>query len=156
MAKTATSLVDPRLAKALSHPMRAHVLALLNERVASPTELAGLIGAPLPNVKYHVRVLDDLGCIELVRTAPRRGATEHYYRALERPLFSDRDWKRLPPSVRQGVSDVGMQLIWEDVSRAMTDGTFERRPDRHLSRTPLELDDGGWEELNALLEDPSV
>jgi hypothetical protein len=26
MAKTATSLVDPRLAKALSHPMRAHVL----------------------------------------------------------------------------------------------------------------------------------
>jgi hypothetical protein len=31
MAKTATSLVDPRLAKALSHPLRAHVLTLLND-----------------------------------------------------------------------------------------------------------------------------
>jgi DNA-binding transcriptional ArsR family regulator len=71
-------VVDQRLAKALSHPLRARIFAILNEQVASPNEMAEMIGEPLPNVSYHARVLVDLGCIELVRTAQRRGAIEHY------------------------------------------------------------------------------
>jgi DNA-binding transcriptional ArsR family regulator len=78
MAKQQAGLVDPRLAKALSHPMRARILAILNERVASPNEIAAMIDERLPNVSYHVRALQELGCIELVRTAQRRGAIEHY------------------------------------------------------------------------------
>lgn len=151
MAKQPASLVDPRLAKALSHPMRGRILSILNERVASPNEIAEMIDERLPNVSYHVRALQSLGCIELVSTAQRRGAIEHYYRALVRPLFSDRDWKRLPPSARQAISDVGLQMIWADTSEAMTTGTFEKRSDRHLSRTPLSLDEEGWREVNALL-----
>jgi DNA-binding transcriptional ArsR family regulator len=151
MAKQPAGLVDPRLAKALSHPMRTQILAILNERVASPNEIAEMIGERLPNVSYHVRTLQDLGCIELVRTAQRRGAIEHYYRALARPFFSDRDWKRLPRSGRQAVSDVIVQMIWADASDAMKADTFESRSDRHLSRTPLVLDEQGWEEVNALL-----
>ena len=27
---------------------------------------------------YHVRILRELGCVELVSTTPRRGALEHY------------------------------------------------------------------------------
>ena len=96
MARQTMDLVDPRLAKALSHPMRARILAILNERVASPNEIAEMIDERLPNVSYHVRALLELGCIELVSTAQRRGAIEHYYRAVVRPFFSDRDWKRLP------------------------------------------------------------
>jgi DNA-binding transcriptional ArsR family regulator len=151
MAKQPAGLVDPRIAKALSHPMRGRILSILNERVASPNEIAEMIGERLPNVSYHVRALQSLGCIELVRTAQRRGAIEHYYRALVRPLFSDRDWKRLPRSARQAVSDVGLQMIWEDTSDAMRTGTFESRADRHLSRTPLVLDEQGWGEVNGLL-----
>jgi DNA-binding transcriptional ArsR family regulator len=151
MAKQAAGLVDPRLAKALSHPMRARILTILNERVASPNEIAEMIDERLPNVSYHVRALLELGCIELVSTAQRRGAIEHYYRALTRPFFSDRDWKRLPRSGRQAISDVGLQMIWDDASSAMKAGTFDSRTDRHLSRTPLVLDDQGWDELNGLL-----
>jgi DNA-binding transcriptional ArsR family regulator len=151
MAKGQAGLVDPRLAKALSHPMRTHILAILNEQVASPNEIAQMLGERLPNVSYHVRALNDLGCIELVRTAQRRGAIEHYYRALQRPFFSDRDWKRLPRSARQAVADMGLQMIWEEVSDSIRDGTFENRSDRHLSRSPLELDQEGWGELNELL-----
>ena len=66
-------------------------------------------------------------------TAQRRGAIEHYYRAIVRPFFSDRDWKRLPQSGRAAISDVTLQIIWEDVSEAIESGTFEARPDRHLS-----------------------
>jgi DNA-binding transcriptional ArsR family regulator len=151
MAKQPAGLVDPRLAKALSHPMRTRILTILNERVASPNEISETIGERLPNVSYHVRVLQDLGCIELVRTAQRRGAIEHYYRALARPFFSDRDWKRLPRSGRQAVTDVILQMVWDDASQAMKADTFESRADRHLSRTPLALDDEGWSELNDLL-----
>ena len=151
MARRTMDLVDPRLAKALSHPMRTRILAILNERVASPNEIAGLIDERLPNVSYHVRALQELGCIELVDTAQRRGAIEHYYRAVVRPFFSDKDWKRLPRSGRQAVSDVALQMVWEDVSAAIKAGTFETRPDRHLSRSPLVLDDQGWDEMTKLL-----
>ena len=151
MARRTLDLVDPRIAKALSHPMRARILGILNERVASPNEIAEQLEERLPNVSYHVRALLDLGCIELVRTAQRRGAIEHYYRALKRPFFSDRDWKRLPQSARQAMSDVALQLIWNDVSTAIEENTFERRPDRYLTRSPLVLDERGWGELNEVL-----
>jgi DNA-binding transcriptional ArsR family regulator len=144
-------LIDQRLAKALSHPMRTHILAILNERVASPNEIADMLDERLPNVSYHVRVLLDLGCLELVRTAQRRGAIEHYYRAVQRPFFSDRDWKRLPRSGRRAVSDVALQMIWEDVADAVRAGTFDARLDRHLSRSPFTVDEKGWGELHDLL-----
>jgi DNA-binding transcriptional ArsR family regulator len=151
MAKPPDGLVDPRLAKALSHPMRARILTILNERVASPNEIAEMIDERLPNVSYHVRALLELGCIELVSTAQRRGAIEHYYRALTRPFFSARDWKRLPRSARTAITDVALQLIWDDTAEAVKSDTFESRSDRHLSRTPLQLDEEGWKEITDLL-----
>jgi DNA-binding transcriptional ArsR family regulator len=144
-------LVDPRLAKALAHPLRARILAVLNERVASPNEIAEQLEERLPNVSYHVRALVDLECIELVRTAQRRGAIEHFYQALKRPFFSDRDWKRLPRSARQALADIGLQLIWDDVSQAIEAGTLGARPDMHVSRNPLVLDERGWGEMTDAL-----
>src|SRR6185295_3130233 len=114
-------------------------------------EIAQMLDERLPNVSSHVRALHDLGTIELVRTAQRRGAIEHYYRALMRPFFSDRDWKRLPQSGRQAVTDVILQMIWDDTSGAIKAGTFESRADRHLTRSPLVLDEEGWSEVNGLL-----
>ena len=73
MAKEQAGLVDERLAKALSHPMRAHILAILNERVASPNEIAGIIDERLPNVSYHVRALHKLGALALVQERQVRG-----------------------------------------------------------------------------------
>jgi DNA-binding transcriptional ArsR family regulator len=151
MARTTLDLVDPRIAKALSHPMRARILMILNERVASPNEIAEMIEERLPNVSYHVRALLDLGCIELVDTAQRRGAIEHYYRAIVRPFFSDRDWKRLPRSGRQAISDSILKILWEDLSESMKAGTFESRPDRHLSHSRMVLDEQGWAEMVKLL-----
>jgi DNA-binding transcriptional ArsR family regulator len=151
MARTTLDLVDTRIAKALSHPMRARILVILNERVASPNEIAEMIDERLPNVSYHVRALQDLGCIELVSTAQRRGAIEHYYRAVVRPFFSDRDWKRLPRSGRQAISDTALKVVWEDLHDAITAGTFDSRPDRHLTNSPMTLDDEGWAEMTKLL-----
>jgi DNA-binding transcriptional ArsR family regulator len=147
MARSSLDLVDPRIAKALSHPMRARILVILNERVASPNEIAETIHERLPNVSYHVRALLDLGCIELVDTAQRRGAIEHYYRAVVRPFFTDSDWKRIPRSGRQAISDTVLQVIWEDASEAIKAGTFDSRPDRYLTHTPMVVDEQGWAEI---------
>jgi DNA-binding transcriptional ArsR family regulator len=153
LSNQSAGVVDRRLAKALSHPLRAHVLSILNERVASPNQIATELDEPLGNVSYHVKTLAQMGCIELVRTEPRRGAIEHFYRAVVRPFFSDKDWKRLPPSARQGISDATLQLVWEDTSGALDAGTFDRRTDRHLSRSRLVLDEQGWQAINELLLD---
>ena len=153
MKRQTASAVDSRLAKALAHPLRVQLLAALNEGVASPNELAKKLDEPLTNVSYHVRMLHDLGTIELVETEPRRGALEHYYRAIVRPFFADREWKRLPKNARGSISDAVLQLVWEDVSEAIKSGLFDEREDRHLSRTVLAVDDEGWEELNELLVD---
>ena len=151
MKRQTASAVDSRLAKALAHPLRVQLLAALNEGVASPNELAKKLDEPLTNVSYHVRMLHDLGCIELVETEPRRGALEHYYRAVVRPFFGERDWKRLPKNARGSISDAVLQLVWEDASEAIKGGLFDEREDRHLSRSVLSIDDQGWDDLHDLL-----
>src|ERR1700750_1870071 len=75
---------EARIAKALAHPLRARLLHRLGERVASPGDPALELGAPLGVVSYHVRMLRDYDCVELVRTEPRRGALQHFYRATAR------------------------------------------------------------------------
>jgi hypothetical protein len=86
-----------------------------------------------------------------VDTAQRRGAIEHYYKAVVRPFFSDRDWKRLPRPGRQAISDVALRVIWEDVSAALKAGTFDQRADRHLSHNDVELDEKGWQDASKVL-----
>src|SRR5919108_2400559 len=88
--------LDEALLKAISHPLRHRLLGLLDDRIASPNELARELGLPLGRVSYHIRLLADLGAIELVRTEPRRGALEHFYRAVTRGWFSEEDWSRPP------------------------------------------------------------
>ena len=151
MKRETASAVDSRLAKALAHPLRVQLLAALNEGVASPNELAKRLQEPLTNVSYHVRMLHDLGCIELVETEPRRGALEHYYRAIVRPFFGERDWKRLPKNARGSISDAVLKLVWEDAAEAIKGGLFDERDDRHLSRSVLAVDEQGWEELHGVL-----
>lgn len=127
------------------------LLTLLNQRVASPVELATELGERLGNVSYHVRILLDLGCIELVSTTPRRGALEHHYRALQRPILGAEEWGEIPLSVRREIADGLLRQIAKDLGAAGKRGGFDRN-DVHLTRTPLVLDDVGWEELGERLQ----
>ncbi len=143
--------VDQRLVKALAHELRVEILTILNERMASPNELAKELDEGLSQVSYHVKVLKDYECIELVKTEPRRGAVEHYYRASSRPYLSDSDWRQLPDSVREGMSADLMQMVLDDVAAGLEAGTVDAHKDRHMSRTPLLLDQKGWQDLVKVL-----
>jgi len=145
--------LDERLAKALSHPLRQRILQRLNEaRIASPNELSQLLGDPLGNVSYHVRILRELDCVELVRTEQRRGALEHYYRATARPWLDDDQWARLPPAFRRKTLGRTLGDLFTDASDASRQGGFDH-PEAHVSRALLDVDEQGWEDLVRLLGD---
>lgn len=145
--------VDQKLVKALAHPLRVEILAILNERMASPNELSKELDEGLSQVSYHVKVLKDFDCIEMVKTEPRRGAVEHYYRATARAFLSDAEWKKLPESIKPGMSASFIKMIVDDVVGALNGGTFDTRDDRHVSWTPGVVDEQGWEESVALVND---
>ena len=143
--------VDQRLVKALAHELRVEILTILNERMASPNELSKELDEGLSQVSYHVKVLKDYECIELIKTEPRRGAVEHYYRATSRPFVTDRDWQLLPATIRAGLSAELLELIQGDAINALVEGTFEAREDVHLTRTLMLLDERGWNDLMVAL-----
>jgi DNA-binding transcriptional ArsR family regulator len=145
-SKRKTTGVDQRLVKALAHPLRVQILMILNERMASPNELSKELDEGLSQVSYHVKVLKDFECIEMVKTEPRRGAVEHYYRATARAFFTDAEYQHLPDSIKPGATAAVMRMMMEDVSNALDGGTFTARDDMHLSWTPGVVDEQGWEE----------
>jgi DNA-binding CsgD family transcriptional regulator len=75
--------IDQRLAKALTHTLREQALSLIAAGIASPKAIAAELDLDVRTVAYHVRVLQQLGCIELVDTQQRRGAVEHVYRVAD-------------------------------------------------------------------------
>lgn len=153
MAAKTRKGVESVLAKALRHPLRVEILAILDNRVASPSELALELNQPVGNVAYHVKELVRFSCAELVSTRPVRGATQHFYRAVRRPFFQDEDWQLLPRAARQGISSSVINMVTRDATKSLDAGAFDRRDDRHLSRTPLVLDERAWKELNPMLDE---
>jgi DNA-binding transcriptional ArsR family regulator len=149
----APSVVDPRLASAMSHPTRVYALKLLCERTATPREIATELGEPLNNVTYHIKQLLGLGCIELVETRSTQGGrvVEHLYRGTRRPYFDADGWNVLNDKEKSGIVAAIMRMVSEDIASAMSGGTFNEREDNHLSRWPLILDEDGWQEVIGVL-----
>jgi DNA-binding transcriptional ArsR family regulator len=147
--------IQNRMIKALSHPIRARALMILNERVASPSEIAHELDESLGVVAYHMRTLEELGCIELVRRAQRRGAVEHYYRALERPWITDEEFEAMPKAFRRGLASSIFKQLAHDVAVASKEEGLARS-DHHMIRFPVLLDQTAWsqltEDITALLD----
>ena len=141
---------DARVIKAIGHPLRWQMLEALNEGEASPAQLARRFGEPVNLVAYHMGILAKAGGVEMVRTEPRRGSTEHYYRAIMRPYFADREWARLPTETRRAVLAVETKRIVNDI-RAAAAGTGLDHPKAHVSWSPLELDREGIDDVAELL-----
>ncbi len=154
MAQTRTSPegITQQLAKALAHPLRVRILSSLHKGVSSPNQLSQELGEPLGNVSYHVKTLLEFDCVELVKTEPRRGAVEHFYRATERAFFSTSDWEKIPASARKGISGSILEMVGHDATEALVAGSIDARSDSHVSRTPLVIDEKGWTDLTSLLE----
>src|SRR3954453_18188277 len=141
-----TNIDDPRYVKAISHPLRVRILAMLQERTASPSQLSEWLGATLGTTAYHVRALHKLGLIELADETRVRGAIEHHYRAGIRPIVTEEAWAQAPPIAKQAAVGSSLQMIDEDPRKSAAEGGFDRA-EACLSRTTVEIDAKGWEAL---------
>ncbi|HVV91419.1 MAG TPA: winged helix-turn-helix domain-containing protein [Solirubrobacterales bacterium] len=148
-AKTATTM-ESTLAAIVAHPTRVRCFSILAERTASPVEIAQEIGKDVGHVGYHVRKLQEMNLIELVDERPVRGAVEHFYRAIERPILHEKEFAKQSIEEREVFTRYILQLHVADVARAMDEHTFDARPNRWILRTPLLVDEEGFDELAAL------
>ncbi|MBA3867235.1 MAG: winged helix-turn-helix transcriptional regulator [Solirubrobacterales bacterium] len=71
---------DPRLEKALGHPLRVTILEALKSREATPAELARELGEPVGVVTYHCLQLGSVGALERSER-PQQDRTEVFFRA---------------------------------------------------------------------------
>lgn len=141
-----SDLEDPRYAKALAHPLRVRILAMLDERDSSPVQLAEHLDATLGTVAYHVRTLERLGLIEMVATHQRRGATEHVYAARERPGFSHRAWSNTDPQTKHVMIASALSQVGEYATQSAAAGGFDH-DEASVSRHALAVDAEGFGEL---------
>jgi DNA-binding transcriptional ArsR family regulator len=137
---------------ALSKQERVEIFAVLCERIASPKEISDELNEGLSQVSYHVGVLRECRLIKLVRTEPRRGAVEHFYKAVAPTLVPPGAWDHLPPAMRKTISVSILQEFAEDAFASIEAGVFDSSPGE-LSWTPLILDQLGVEEFGQLAKD---
>jgi DNA-binding transcriptional ArsR family regulator len=145
-AKTAPTM-ETTLAAIVAHPTRARCFSILAERTASPVEIAQQIGKDVGHVGYHVRKLQQLDLIELVDERPVRGAVEHFYRAIERPYVTAEEFEAQSIPEREVFTRHTLQLHVTDIAQAIDEHTFDARSNRALLRTPMTVDEDGFQEL---------
>jgi DNA-binding transcriptional ArsR family regulator len=168
-----TEAIDQKLVRAFVHPLRVQILEALQGRKASTSGLAAELAAPLGNVAYHLRVLKGCGCVEKVGTVRVRGATETFYTATPRSFIGHQDWRRVPLSVRAGVTneavrtfvgkvddaikadmiqpDDGLDRFVAEVGAAIDADTIDRREDTTLNWMPITVDEQGWRDTAGVL-----
>jgi DNA-binding transcriptional ArsR family regulator len=142
-----SSQVDERLLRALGHPTRQRVLTLLNERVATPPEIAHELGIAENEVESHLRVLIENDAVEAGGEA---GSPHTWYRATIRPFLDDEHWARLPLDVRRALIAQTVTQIVEHVAPALANDGFDN-PRAHVSITRIDLDRRGWDEVADVL-----
>jgi predicted transcriptional regulator len=139
--------LDEQLALVISSEHTVKVLTVLFEREASPKEIAVRLGLKVPTVSHHVKKLLRMGVIELVEEREVRGAIQHVYRAVVRPIVSTEEWEKLDVGVRQQFSIWIVQLILADAAKSFAAKLFDARTNNHLSRTPMVVDEQGLDEV---------
>ncbi|HEU4976125.1 MAG TPA: winged helix-turn-helix domain-containing protein [Baekduia sp.] len=146
--KPITAIDDPRYVKAMSHPVRVRIMAMLSERKASPNELSQWLGTTLGATAYHVRTLHKLGLIELVDETRVRGAVEHHYKAKARPKVTEENWSKASPVAKQAAVSSQLKMLEDHTQASAAAGGFDRA-DALLERRTAKVDERGWKALTA-------
>lgn len=141
-------LTNQQLVAAMAHPTRAHAVTVLNERVASAAEIGRELDKPARHVSYHLKQLEKLGVVELVKVEETAGGrtTGKYYRALVRSWYDPESWKQVDRQHQAGITADILAACNADMAAAVRSGSIHLT-DNHISRTPLLLEAGGYREL---------
>ncbi len=139
------------LHKALRDPTRAWVLAQLNDAPAAAIDLAERSGVPRQRISYHIKMLVQYECAELLDTIPIRGSIKKIFRGTTPVLVTPEDWAKMSLGSRKGWSIKILSEAFERAQRALEQGTFDKRFDRIAANYKPRLDEEGWAEAFAML-----
>lgn len=146
-------MIDRRLIRLASDPVRLGMLTVLNERSAGASEVAAELEMDLSAAGRHLDAMHDGGLIEVVGEVLNRGVVEPRYRALVRVLWDDEEWEALSQEERQRLIAWILGMIESDARAAIEHGTFSSRGDAHASRTVSFVDEQGWSELTRIKQE---
>ena len=151
--KPVTSIDDPRYVKAMSHPLRVRILAILQERKASPVELAQVLEGTSARSPTTCARCTSSGSSTSSSETRVRGAVEHHYKAKARPKVSDEAWEQAPPIAKQAAVGSSLQMI-DDYARASAAAGGFDHGDAALIRLSMKLDAKGWQQLAKAVQAP--
>lgn len=102
---------------------------------------------PVYSTSYHFKRLRLGRLITQVRTAQRRGFTEHFY-SLAEPLlhFEDEEWERMPKQLREAFGGELATSLLRELRTAIKEGALSEEG-THLSRVWIRADEQAREEL---------
>ena len=100
---------EPAQLRALGDEVRGRIIALLRERAASASELAGLLEMPKGTVGHHLKVLERAGLVHVVRTRRVRAVTEKYYGRVAR-LFLYKSCDENADELVHGVAAITLRI----------------------------------------------
>ncbi len=131
----------------LSSWIRLEALAILGERVTSPTEIARLIGIDdVATVNHHVKTLAKYECVELVDEVRRGGAIAHLYRAVRRPEFSDEEWQAFSETEKRDNASVILRHLFSEALASVQTGALIADPAPYLWWRAAPYDEQGRED----------
>jgi DNA-binding transcriptional ArsR family regulator len=96
------TIEEPERLRAVADPTRGRIIALLNQRAASTTELAAVLGMPKGTVGHHLKVLEKVKLVRVVRTRKVRALTEKYYGRAARLFILKSADESAPDEIRGG------------------------------------------------------
>ncbi|CAM5359709.1 hypothetical protein STENM223S_08989 [Streptomyces tendae] len=124
--------------RAVSNLTRHRIMAVLRFEPATITQVAERVGLAKGSSSYHLRLLERVGLVRVVRTRKVRGVTERYYAMAARSIVL--------PDPGEGGPDVLMRHAVADLEASPVDG------ERHVRMAHLRLTDEQFAQLGARLE----
>jgi hypothetical protein len=146
----------PMLARVCANPLDLQIVDELNRRELSPKRLHALMDdLTLPGSDRRLQKLARQGWAAEVRQetgGARRGAVEHFYRAVGPALIDNESWAEIPDAIKVTITSRTFEQLREKVKEAVDVGTFDARTDRHLTWSLLCLDQVGWEAVVGVVD----
>ncbi|HWA55196.1 MAG TPA: ArsR family transcriptional regulator [Solirubrobacterales bacterium] len=146
-------MMDRRLIRLASEPVRRRVLTFLDLRPAGVGEVAAELGIDVSAAARHLEAMREEGLVEVVGEALNRGAVEPRYRGLVRAFWDDEHWAELSTEEQRRLTLWIVSMIEADIQAAVEQGMVTAREDSHITRTVSLVDEQGWRELTRIKQE---
>jgi len=142
--------LSTRMAKVFGDPLNLEIVKVLHAGAQSPSQLhAGVGKGSLWSIDRRCQVLTELGW--LTRADDAEDERSVLYRAAG-PEVCDADvWSEIPDEAKKAGSWPVFEEFCGKASEALREGSFNARPDRHLTSFTFRLDRQGWKQARLAL-----